>query len=212
MDAAAKWEPYLVTGVPVAAGEPIPNRKEIRQLSRAELYVWVKGLELFQREDHTDPLSYFQLAGIHGLPYQKWPSNDAWDGIPVRELDLTNEKEFGGFCTHSSILFLTWHRPYLALFESCLYKHVQEAARSIRGTDDDKREYLLAARTSACHIGTGRFRRTKAPSSRSSRWRSSSNNPAKPSPWDRTSPSALRTSWAAIESLGRLAITTLGRK
>lgn len=25
--------------------------------------------------------------------------------------------DFGGFCTHSSILFLTWHRPYLAIFE-----------------------------------------------------------------------------------------------
>lgn len=25
--------------------------------------------------------------------------------------------QFGGYCTHSSILFLTWHRPYLALLE-----------------------------------------------------------------------------------------------
>ena len=25
--------------------------------------------------------------------------------------------QFGGYCTHSSILFTTWHRPYLALFE-----------------------------------------------------------------------------------------------
>lgn len=38
-----------------------------------------------------------------------WPPNDQ----KLKEI----MKEQGGFCTHSSILFLTWHRPYLAVFE-----------------------------------------------------------------------------------------------
>ena len=85
-----------------------------------------------------EPLSYFQIAGketlkfdleystmtadiegIHGLPYTTWPKREWNKDIPGKKIDP--EKDwFGGFCTHSSILFLTWHRPYLALFEVCL--------------------------------------------------------------------------------------------
>ncbi len=43
--------------------------------------------------------------GIHGRPFV------AWDGV--------NGPYEKGYCTHSSILFPTWHRPYLALFEVC---------------------------------------------------------------------------------------------
>jgi hypothetical protein len=54
--------------------ETIPNRKEIRSLTDAELYVYVKGLRLFYDVDKQDPLSYFQIAGescfslTHDLP------------------------------------------------------------------------------------------------------------------------------------------------
>lgn len=41
--------------------------------------------------------------GIHGRPFV------AWDGV--------NGPFKTGYCTHGSILFPTWHRPYLALFE-----------------------------------------------------------------------------------------------
>ena len=58
------------------------------------------------------------IEGIHGLPYRTWP-DQAWNedikGKPLNEGD-----PFGGFCTHSSILFLPWHRPYMALFEVCV--------------------------------------------------------------------------------------------
>jgi hypothetical protein len=92
--------------------ESVPQRKEIRDLSEAELYLLREGLAKFQNaEEKTHPKSWFQIAGIHGLPYQMWPFKD-WDDIP-----RADEDGFGGFCTHSSILFLTWHRPYLALFE-----------------------------------------------------------------------------------------------
>ena len=66
---------------------------------------------------------------------------------------------FGGYCTHSSILFPPWyvrsplvgrrlivpcrHRPYLALFEQVLYKHVTDVAASY--TDAAKKTQYQAA-------------------------------------------------------------------
>jgi hypothetical protein len=47
-------------------------------------------------------LSYFRICGIHGRPYVKW--NDSVDAP-------------GGYCVHGTVLFPTWHRPYVALFE-----------------------------------------------------------------------------------------------
>ena len=46
------------------------------------------------------------LIGIHGLPYVPWDNVQAAAG-----------QSRNGYCTHSSTLFLTWHRAYLALFE-----------------------------------------------------------------------------------------------
>ena len=47
-------------------------------------------------------------TGIHGRPFKEWNG--------VKGLKTFN---FGGYCTHSSVLFVPWHRPYLALFEVC---------------------------------------------------------------------------------------------
>lgn len=51
-------------------------------------------------------ISFFQIGGIHGLPYI------AWDGAGADD-----PAEASGYCTHGSVLFPTWHRPYVALFE-----------------------------------------------------------------------------------------------
>ena len=56
------------------------------------------------------------VSGIHGVPYDIWPKK-AWNK-KLEDMKAPND-EPTGFCTHSSILFLTWHRPYLALFEVC---------------------------------------------------------------------------------------------
>ena len=45
-------------------------------------------------------------VGIHGRPFVDWDNVHASPGD-----DQT------GYCTHASILFPTWHRPYLALYE-----------------------------------------------------------------------------------------------
>lgn len=56
--------------------------------------------------DPEDPMSYFQIASIHGLPYTRWPGEGK--GTDVAEK---------GYCSHGSVLFPTWHRPYVSLFE-----------------------------------------------------------------------------------------------
>ena len=57
--------------------------------------------------------SFFQVAGIHGLPYIPW---DGVTGDP--------DAQWAGYCTHGSVLFPTWHRPYVMLYEVCFTSFV----------------------------------------------------------------------------------------
>jgi hypothetical protein len=50
-------------------------------------------------------------SGIHGVPFESWNGVGAAPGA--------NQS---GYCTHSSVLFPMWHRPYLVLFEVCSLK------------------------------------------------------------------------------------------
>ena len=73
------------------------------------------------------------LAGIHGRPFQ--PFNN------VQATSPDNSK--AGYCTHASILFPPWHRPYLALYEQVLHEIMQHIAswypESVKG------KYVAAA-------------------------------------------------------------------
>jgi tyrosinase len=60
------------------------------------------------KDTQTDVSSFFQIGGIHGLPYVQWDGSGG--KAPVAG-------SWGGYCTHGSMLFPTWHRPYVALFE-----------------------------------------------------------------------------------------------
>lgn len=40
------------------------------------------------------------------MPYKPW-----------NNVQGVSNWSFGGYCTHSSVLFTTWHRPFLCLFE-----------------------------------------------------------------------------------------------
>ena len=53
------------------------------------------------------------VIGIHGLP------SAAWDGVEGNNnIDpKTKKPTVGNYCTHGTILFPTWHRPYLAMLE-----------------------------------------------------------------------------------------------
>jgi len=61
-----------------------------------------------QKTSEDDYQSFFQVGGIHGLPYT------AWDGALSTK---GGDRGPGGYCTHGSVLFPTWHRPYVALYE-----------------------------------------------------------------------------------------------
>ncbi|KAF9878953.1 hypothetical protein CkaCkLH20_03853 [Colletotrichum karsti] len=136
--------PILVHGIPVDDPQNPPVRMEVRDMIKDHPDQWnlfLLGLERFKSNAVPEnmPLSYFELAAIHGLPYKKWPDEDWNKMVPV-------DNPFQGFCTHSSILFLTWHRPYLAIFETELYKHVNFIANAY--AEDERREdYLRAAKS-----------------------------------------------------------------
>jgi tyrosinase len=64
-------------------------------------------MERFMAKDKSDTLSFYQVAGVHGRPFQ------SWDNFPT---PLVNAQ---GFCPHANVLFGSWHRPYLAIYEVC---------------------------------------------------------------------------------------------
>lgn len=89
-----------------------PTRQEIRILANGEEMwdLYIQALRAFQNASARDPLSYYQIAGIHGYPTGPW--------------DSVGGNGHGGFCMHSSVLFPLWHRPYLALYEVSVVVHV----------------------------------------------------------------------------------------
>ncbi|KAI0396742.1 common central domain of tyrosinase-domain-containing protein [Xylariaceae sp. FL0594] len=126
---------YIVQGI---KGDTPGIRLELREFKKnKDLWnLYLLGLWQFQQVPESHLLSYFQICGIHGLPYEAWPADD--------KLLLEMKKHHTGFCTHTSILFLSWHRPYLVLFERIL----QEAMLWVAGqfTEEEGRDrYLKAA-------------------------------------------------------------------
>ncbi|KAK4129080.1 Monophenol monooxygenase [Parathielavia appendiculata] len=137
-----------ITGIPTTPGSDgraVPLRRELRDFQRNypdQYNLYILGLRYIQAQGVNVPTSYYQIAGIHGMPYKPW------NGVG----SITNWQStsgFGGYCTHSSILFLTWHRPYLALYEQSLYNAVQEVAKQFpQGALRDR--YVEAAKTFRC--------------------------------------------------------------
>lgn len=120
---------YAITGVHTGSGVngSLPLRQEVRELEEnTDLWtLYILGLDMMQGTDQNDLLSWYQIAGwyiyigicrrvlicmlgIHGRPYLPWDHS----------LSTPNNNN-NGYCTHVSILFLPWHRPYLALYEVC---------------------------------------------------------------------------------------------
>ncbi|KAK0618206.1 hypothetical protein B0T17DRAFT_509756 [Bombardia bombarda] len=109
-------QPFIVRG---AGSGAVQLRQEIRQLQQDtdQWTLYILGLSLLQFTDQTSPTSWYGLTGIHGIPHK------TWGGVGP-----TPGNENTGYCTHSSVLFPTWHRPYLALYEQVLYQVVQQIA------------------------------------------------------------------------------------
>ena len=78
-----------------------------------------------QERPQNELTSYFQIGGIHGLPYVAWDANRD-NGEPV------SDQGWRGYCTHGSVLFPTWHRPYMMLYEVSRHFFFGNRARLIR--------------------------------------------------------------------------------
>ncbi|KXH59653.1 hypothetical protein CSAL01_11828 [Colletotrichum salicis] len=73
-------------------------------------------MNIFQSMDPSDKLSYYQVAGIHGLPAQSWDNDPSSAQLKTKFVDETPNF----YCPHGSLIFPTCHRAYLALFEQLL--------------------------------------------------------------------------------------------
>jgi tyrosinase len=127
----------VITG---GSGGGAPNRLEINTLiqpANQDLFsLYIQALSKFPVrfllplnrfiDSQTDaiantsqdnPFSQFGIGGIHGLPYVQWEG--AGGTQPVQGSD------WGGYCTHGSVLFPSWHRPYVALYEVGLISQSQ---------------------------------------------------------------------------------------
>nr|BAD51402.1 photo-regulated tyrosinase [Polyporus arcularius] len=106
---------FIVTG-PVGGqteGAAAPNRLEINDFVKNQqmFSLYIQSLDALSKSSQEEVTSFFQVGGIHGLPYV------AWDGA-----GQSDPAEEAGYCTHGSVLFPTWHRPYVALYEQLLQK------------------------------------------------------------------------------------------
>ncbi|KAF2196129.1 Di-copper centre-containing protein [Delitschia confertaspora ATCC 74209] len=92
----------------------VQPRLEIRDLKKNadQWNLFLLGMQRFMAKPKSDPLSFYQVTGVHGRPFVAWNNFQ-----PINQ---------AGFCPHSQILFGSWHRPYLALYEQVWYQNVLE--------------------------------------------------------------------------------------
>ncbi|KAF2705592.1 Di-copper centre-containing protein [Pleomassaria siparia CBS 279.74] len=123
-----------IVGV-VGSNTVLSPRLEIRDLQKNadQWNLYLLGMERFKAKDKTDSLSYYQVAGIHGRPYV------TWNNFPTPLLNVA------GFCPHACVLFGTWHRPYLAIYEQALYQSVLEVIDTFPAAQQSR--WKEAART-----------------------------------------------------------------
>ncbi|KAI0631930.1 tyrosinase [Trametes polyzona] len=98
------------------AGAVAPNRLEVNEFIKDEkmFSLYIQALQAMMDAPRDDPQSFYQIAGIHGLPYAPW-----------NEVGESALGELAGYCTHGSVLFPTWHRAYVSLYE----KHAIQIAQ-----------------------------------------------------------------------------------
>lgn len=111
----AAQEGFYVVGLQDVTGET-GTRRDIDDLvlnEKEAFNVFIIALTNMQNPSSVNtnnPMSYFQIAGIHGLPLKPWNS----EGVKINEQTAGAQS---GYCHHSHIGFGPWHRPYLALLE-----------------------------------------------------------------------------------------------
>ncbi|KAH9989733.1 photo-regulated tyrosinase [Russula compacta] len=115
-------------------GADAPNRLEINDLikNHDQFSLYIQALTVLHDTPESDPASHYSISAIHGLPYQPW------EGAGTVQ---DPESQFGGYCNHGTILFPTWHRPYVALYE----QEIQKRALVIAKKYKDQKRWETAA-------------------------------------------------------------------
>ncbi|CAG8795097.1 13519_t:CDS:2 [Dentiscutata erythropus] len=108
---------------------------------RPQFDLLIQGYQALKDRPYEDMRSYYQVSGIHGLPYT------AYDGVtgsdPYKSSEIS-EGRWGGYCQHGSALFPTWHRPYMFLFENLLINEVKQIA--LQYPSNQRNKYIEAAK------------------------------------------------------------------
>ncbi|MCJ1417075.1 hypothetical protein MMC32_003414 [Xylographa parallela] len=121
-------------GVNVLTGQrPFRQEFSIFQNAGPAFDLYIQALQQLAQTNQSAMLSYYAVAGIHGYP------NMPWDGV------LGDNTGAIGYCTHSSVLFPTWHRPYVALYEQLLHANARSIAATYNSTNGAT--YRAAAET-----------------------------------------------------------------
>ncbi|KAH9989736.1 tyrosinase [Russula compacta] len=113
-------------------GAVAPNRLEINDLiaNHDQFSLYIQALNVMHSTPQNDPRSHFGISGIHGLPYERWQGAGDVNPVPGAQ--------FGGYCTHGTVLFPTWHRPYVALYEQVLQQHALVIAAGYHDQVEDR--------------------------------------------------------------------------
>ncbi|KAK7715643.1 hypothetical protein SLS63_011399 [Diaporthe eres] len=127
--------PTPIVGVKTAGGKPAQRLPigvfQTHHEFAFALYVqalaaWQKnGNEKFD-QDNANGTSYFQVTGVHGVPYVPWQKDPTAGSVTTV-----------GYCTHRSVLFIPWHRPYLMLYEQIIFAYAQEIVAKASGPAAD---------------------------------------------------------------------------
>jgi tyrosinase len=130
-------EPEVISLIPLVGipGE-VKNRLDIMDFVKDEkfLTLYCRALQIIEDRDQSDFSSFFQLTGIHGVPFIEWAKAKPSQLHPYR----------GNYCTHANVLFPTWHRAYESIWEQILWETCATVAEKF--TTPDKEEWKQAAR------------------------------------------------------------------
>ncbi|KAF2993735.1 hypothetical protein E8E13_000223 [Curvularia kusanoi] len=121
--------PTPIKGIQNPDGTPrLGKRLPLAELQQNDFAfaLYAKALLAWQKDDDPDKekdgTSYFQVTGIHGVPYVPWQADPT-------KLSVHNK----GYCTHRSVLFVPWHRPYLMLYEQIIYQYALDIVQNSSG-------------------------------------------------------------------------------
>ncbi|CAG8980482.1 hypothetical protein HYALB_00013118, partial [Hymenoscyphus albidus] len=113
---------FVTPIVPAASKARVEIEEFIGDNEMTNLYLL--ALEALQKEDanksvvkkNEDWWTFYSLSGIHGQPAENW------NGIQQPDGDI------GGYCTHGQVVFPTWHRVYMNMFEQSLSNKIATIA------------------------------------------------------------------------------------